>query len=147
MNVGLFFFALLSASFNALLSFGQKKADPIGNKYLFFAVTSFVFFVLNLIAGLLVQKDGIGKTLLDNRLLPWEIVCGVAFFGLYAAFNTMIIRYGASSYAIYSVISVFFTAVVVGAFYFKEKLNLYHWGGIFLGLCAVALFAIGNTKR
>lgn len=142
-------YAFLSAISNALLSLGQKKVVSIGNRFMFLAIAAFVFFLCNLVAGLLTDNgfSGMQNIISEKHDLFWSIVCGIALFLLYCFYNKLITRYGATSYIIYSVMSVFCTAIVVGVLIFGEKVNRWHVLGIIAGCVSVVLFSIGNYKR
>lgn len=149
-NVMIVLYAVIAAFGNALVSYGQKKAAPVHNLYFFLGTAAFVFFVCNIIAGVVVKADSpsCSKMILtDPKELFWAIICGIALFILYFAINNLLVGYGASMYVVYSVISVFFTSIIVGVFIFREKINVWHVLGIIVSCLAVALITIGNSRK
>lgn len=148
-NVMILLYATIAAVGNALLSYGQKKAAPVSNLYFFLGAAALVFFVCNIIAGFVTKTDSISasKILSGSKELFWAIVCGVALFVLYFAINNLLVKYGASMYVVYSVVSIFTTSIVVGVCIFKEKINIWHVLGIIMSCVAVALITIGNGKK
>ena len=74
----------------------------------------------------------------------WSILSGVGLFLTYLGFNLLYSRYGAANYALYAVISILTTSIVVGAIIFKENFNTYHWLACAAALLAIVLFSLGN---
>gem|GEM_PF-3272842 len=148
-SVQLILYAAVAALSNALVSFAQKKAAPVSNLCFFLGTAAFVFFICNYVAGFLTRTEIslIPRTITDSKELLWAVVAGVALFVLYYAINNLIVRFGASMYLVYSVISVFFTSIVVGVLIFKARINGWHIMGIIVGCIAVTLITIGNGKR
>jgi drug/metabolite transporter (DMT)-like permease len=55
-------------------------------------------------------------------------------------------RYGASQYALYAVISIITTTIVVGIWWLQEPVNMYHKVAIAFAIAAVILFSIGQSR-
>lgn len=148
-NIMIVLYAVIAAAGNAFVSYGQKKAAPVGNLYFFLGTAAFVFFICNMIAGIATKIGGSSssKILSNPKELFWAVVCGIALFVLYFAINHLLVGYGASMYVVYSVISVFFTSIIVGVCIFREKINVWHVLGIIVSCIAVTLITIGNGKK
>lgn len=148
-NIMIVLYAVIAAAGNALVSYGQKKAAPVGNLYFFLGTAAFVFFICNMIAGIAMKtgESSSSRVFSNPKELFWAVVCGLALFVLYFAINHLLVGYGASMYVVYSVISVFFTSIIVGVCIFREKINAWHVLGIIISCVAVALITIGNGKK
>ncbi|MBU4262293.1 MAG: transporter [Proteobacteria bacterium] len=137
-------FATIAAVGNAMFALGQKRSAGMGNGLLFVSLSALVAVLLSLLFAPLVGVLGIGNTVKEN----WKalLLSGVGLFLTYLGFNLLYSRYGASQYALYAVISIITTTIIVGMFWLKEPVNVYHKVAIAMAIIAVVLFSIGQSK-
>jgi len=137
-------FATIAAVGNAMFALGQRKSAGVENGLLFVGISALVAVVCALVFAPLVGAVALGNTLKGN----WEAVClsGVGLFLTYLGFNLLYSRYGASQYALYAVISIITTTIIIGIWWLQEPVNMYHKLAIGLAIAAVILFSIGQSK-
>jgi drug/metabolite transporter (DMT)-like permease len=138
------FFATIAAVGNALFALGQKKSVGVENGLLFVGASAVVAVLLALIFAPLTGPFDLGNTLKEN----WKplLLSGLGLFLTYFGFNLLYAKYGASQYALYAVLSIITTTIIVGIFWLKEPANIYHKIAIILSIFAVVLFSIGQSK-
>ncbi len=146
---GLLFFAIIAAFGNAAFVYAQKRALPIQSLFFFIGVAAFVCCVCNLVMGFITGANahGVPQVFTNGRELMWAVFGGVALFITYYGMNNLFVRYGAMTYALYAVISIFSTSIIVGVLLLKEKMNIYYAVGTFCTIAAVVLFTLGNNRR
>ncbi|MDY4609231.1 MAG: EamA family transporter [Sphaerochaetaceae bacterium] len=146
---GLLFFAIVAALGNAAFVYAQKRALPIQSLFFFIGVAAFVCCACNLVAGFVTGANvrGVPQVFTNGRELAWAIFGGVALFITYYGMNNLFVRYGAMTYALYAVISIFSTSILVGVLLLKEKMNVYHVAGTLCTIASVVLFTLGNNKK
>lgn len=146
---GLLFYAIVAALGNAAFVYAQKRALPIQSLFFFIGVSVFVCCICNLVVGFATGSNahGIPQVFTNCRELSWAIFGGVALFVTYFGMNNLFARYGAMTYALYAVISIFSTSILVGVVMLREKMNLYHILGTLCTIAAVILFTLGNNKK
>jgi drug/metabolite transporter (DMT)-like permease len=137
-------FATIAAVGNAMFALGQRKSAGVENGLLFVGVSALVAVLFALLFAPLVGVFEVGKTLSGN----WEAVLwsGLGLFLTYLGFNLLYARYGASQYALYAVISIITTTIVVGIWWLQEPVNMYHKVAIAFAIAAVILFSIGQSR-
>ena len=137
-------FATIAAIGNAMFALGQKKSAGAENGMLFIGVSALIAFLLALIFAPLVGAFDIVNTIKTN----WRAVflSGIGLFLTYLGFNLLYSRYGVSQYAIYAVIAIITTTIIVGIWYLKEPVNTYHTIAIVLAVVVVILFSIGQSR-
>ena len=81
-----------------------------------------------------------------SRNWPWALVSGAGFYFTFLGFYFLYSRFGASHYALYAVLSILTTSVLVGIVLMGEKVNGYHLAAIGCALVTVLLFAIGQSR-
>ena len=137
-------FATIAAVGNALFALGQKKSVGVENGLLFVGASAVVAVIFAFLFAPLVDTIDLGNTLKGN----WKAVLlsGLGLFLTYLGFNLLYSRYGASQYALYAVLSIITTTIIVGIFWLKEPVNIYHKIAIVLAIGAVVLFSIGQSK-
>jgi drug/metabolite transporter (DMT)-like permease len=138
------FFASIAAIGNAMFALGQKKSTGIENGLLFVGASALVAFLFALIFSPLVGAFDIENTLKGN----WKaiILSGLGLFLTYLGFNLLYSRYGASQYVLYAVLSIITTTIIVGMFWLKEPVNVYHKVAIAMAIAAIVFFSIGQSK-
>lgn len=137
-------FASIAAIGNAMFALGQKKSAGATNGLVFVSGSALVAFALAFIFTPCVGALDVANVLKVN----WKtmVLSGVGLFFTYFGFNLLYSRYGASQYALYAVISIITTTVIVGVLWLKEPVNSYHAVTISLAITAVILFSIGQSK-
>lgn len=137
-------FATIAAMGNAMFALGQRKSAGVENGLLFVGISALVAVLFAFVFAPLVGVFAIGKTLKWN----WGAVLlsGVGLFLTYLGFNLLYSKYGASQYALYAVISIITTTIIVGILWLQEPVNLYHGIAIALAIAAVVFFSIGQSK-
>ncbi|WP_448872601.1 EamA family transporter [Desulfobulbus propionicus] len=137
-------FATIAAVGNAMFALGQKTSTNAENGLLFVGLSAFVATLFAVIFAPLLGAMNIEHLLKDN----WKAVLlsGIGLFLTYLGFNLLYSRYGASQYALYAVISIITTTIIVGVIWLKEPINVYHKAAIALAIIAVVLFSIGQSK-
>lgn len=137
-------FASIAAVGNAMFALGQKKSTDVENGLLFVGLSALVavFFALSFapLAGIF----DIGNTLKGN----WKAVLlsGAGLFLTYLGFNLLYSRYGASQYVLYAVLSIITTTIIIGVFWLREPVNVFHKVAIAMAIAAVVFFSIGQSK-
>ncbi len=137
-------FASVAAFGNALFAAGQKKSLNVQNPFSFIFVAAVVCVSLTLLAVPLFGKADFGQVLKHNAL--WALVSGIGLFLTYLGFNLLYTHFGASQYALYAVISIITTSVVVGLLLFKEPFNIYHLLAIAFAVVSVFMYSLGQAR-
>jgi len=116
-------FATIAAVGNAMFALGQKKSANVENGLLFVGLSAIIAVIFAIIFAPLVGTFEIGNVLKEN----WKsvLLSGLGLFLTYLGFNLLYSRYGASQYALYAVISIITTTIIVGMFWLKEPVNVY----------------------
>ena len=135
-------FALIAALGNAMFAAGQKKAVVFDNAFTFIALAALVCVIITIAAAPMFGAPNYPAVLRQNG--PWILLSGCGLFLTYLGFNLLYSRYGASHYILYAVLSIAFTAILVGVWMFKESFNLYHWLALVTSIATVVLFTYGN---
>jgi drug/metabolite transporter (DMT)-like permease len=145
MNIFLpIFFAAIAAVGNALFALGQKQSSGVDNGLLFVGGSALIALVLSVLTSPLVGSVDFIILLKYN----WKslLMSGAGLFLTYVGFNLLYSKFGASQYVLYASISIITTSVIVGFFYLKEPMNVYHIGSIMMAIAAVVLFSVGQSK-
>ena len=137
-------FATIAAVGNAMFALGQKKSVGVENGLLFVGLSALVAVLFALLLAPLMGIFDVGNTLKGN----WKaiLLSGLGLFFTYLGFNLLYSRYGASQYVLYAVLSIITTTIIVGVFWLKEPVNVYHKVAIAVSIIAVVLFSIGQSK-
>ncbi|OPX97799.1 MAG: EamA-like transporter family protein [Syntrophorhabdus sp. PtaB.Bin006] len=137
-------FATIAAVGNAMFALGQKKSAGIENGLLFVGISALVAVLLAFFFTPLIGTLDVGSTLRGN----WKAVLlsGLGLFLTYLGFNLLYSKFGASQYVLYAVISIITTTIIVGIFWLKEPVNVYHKIAIAMAIAAVIFFSIGQSK-
>lgn len=137
-------FATIAAIGNAMFALGQRKSAGVENGLLFVGLSAIVAVFCALAFAPLVGSIAIGRTLTGNG--GAVLLSGAGLFLTYLGFNLLYSRFGASQYALYAVISIITTTIVVGIVWLQEPVNLYHKIAIALAVAAVICFSVGQSK-
>ena len=138
------FFASVAAAGNALFAFGQRKSVPVEHPFLFIIGALLVCLGLFSAVSLFLPKPDISSFVKVNH--QWILVSGLGFSLTFVGFYFLYSRYGASHYAVYAVLSIITTSIIVGVIVLREPFNLYHLLSIIMAIAAVVLFAIGQGR-
>ncbi|MGB5985234.1 MAG: hypothetical protein WBG37_08000, partial [Desulfobacterales bacterium] len=111
---------------------------------LFISISTFIACLLALCIAPLIGEFSIVNTARGN----WKALClsGTGHFFTLLGFNLLYSRYAVSHYALYAVLSIISTTILVGVIWLKESVNGYHMVAISLAVMAVVLFSIGQSK-
>lgn len=142
--LGAILFAFVAALGNALFAAGQRKAAGLENGLGFIVYAAIIAVLLIAAAAPILGSPNYVDTWKAHW--PWITLSGVGLFFVYLGFNLLYVRYGTSYYVLYAVISIITTSVLVGAIYYKEPFNSYHWVALVLSLAAVVFFSLGEAK-
>jgi len=137
-------FALIAAIGNAMFALGQKKSANFDNGLLFVGASAFVAFLCAILLSPFMGKIDLGN--LAKLHYKAVMLSGGGLFFTYFGFNILYSKYGVSQYALYAVISIITTTVIVGVLWLKEPINVYHKIAIALAVVAIILFSIGQSK-
>ncbi len=137
-----FLFSALAALGNGMFAGAQKKAAAVSNPFSVLVASAAVCFTLAALTMPLFGRADYVRPWKEDCL--WVVVGGVGLYLTYLGFNLLYTRCGASFYALYAVLSIVTTALVVGAMIFREPLNGYHWAAVGSALLTVVLFALGQ---
>jgi drug/metabolite transporter (DMT)-like permease len=139
-----FAFAAAAAVGNALFVFGQRRAERAANPFAFVGLVVFVCLICLAVAAVFYPMRDLGAYGRANAL--WIALSGVGLFVTFAGFYFLFSRYGAAYYALYAVLSVITTSVLVGAIVFRETFNGYHVASVGCAVAAVVLFALAGRS-
>lgn len=137
-------FAAIAAFGNAMFALGQRKSSGVENGILLVGLSALVAVLISLSVAPLVDVFDVGNTIKHN----WKAIflSGVGLFLTYFGFNLLYSKYGVSQYVIYAVLSIITTTLIVGVWWLKEPVNIYHMFAIILAIAAVTMFSIGQSK-
>ena len=127
-----------------MFALGQKKSAGIENGLLFIGTSAAIAVLCAFFLAPLVGTCDAGNMLRGN--LKAVFLSGLGLFLTYLGFNLLYSKYGASQYALYAVLSIITTTIIVGVCWLKEPVNVYHKAAIALAIAAVVLFSIGQSK-
>jgi len=139
-----FVFASIAAIGNAMFALGQKKSVGVENGLLFVGVSALIAFLLAFILAPFLGTFDTAAMVRNN----WKamILSGFGLFLTYLGFNLLYSRYGVSYYVLYAVISIVTTTIIVGVWWLKEPVNVYHKIAMMLAIIATLIFSYAQTK-
>lgn len=137
-------FASIAAIGNAMFALGQKKSADFANGILFVGASALVAFLCSVLFSPIMGELDIGILV----KLHWKsvLLSGSGLFLTYLGFNLLYTKFGVSQYALYAVISIITTTIIVGILWLREPINKYHVIAIALAVVAVLFFSIGQSK-
>ena len=128
--------AFVAAIGNAIVTLGQKKADPFPHPFLFggfsLLFASTVLFALSFVY----PAQNTGAYIRSN--LIWFATAGVGLVLLNIFLYILYRDYGAAYYTLYAVLAIFTTSIALAVWLLNETMNLYY--GIALGFAALTIF-------
>jgi drug/metabolite transporter (DMT)-like permease len=137
-------FASIAAVGNAIFALGQKNATGVKNTLLFVGLSAIVAVLFTLLFSSLVGIFDIGTIIKENGKAV--LLSGLGLFMTYIGINFLYSWYGASQYVLIAVLSIISTTIIVGIFWLKEPVNVYHKVAIAMAIVAVVLFSVGQSK-
>ena len=137
------FFATIAAIGNSIFAYGQKKSvidDQHG--LIFISLSVFIAFILAFSTSFLFGKYNFEKVIVNN----WSSILysGIGLFLTYIGFFFLYTKFGVLNYALYAVISIITTTLIVGALILKEPINIYHLGAILFSVISIFLFSLAQ---
>ncbi len=134
--------ATFGALGNALFAYSQRRADSGGSPFTFVALLVAVCLVLCLASLLFMPRVNLAAYIRTNA--GWAAAGGLGLYMTLSGFYFLFTRFGASYYALYSVIALLTTTFVVGQILLGEPLNRFHVGSVLCAISAVILFTLGH---
>jgi drug/metabolite transporter (DMT)-like permease len=136
-------FAGIAALGNAIFVLGQTQSQGAGNKMLIIAASAVLAGVLAMIAAPFTGPVHWGWPSRDS----WRVLAfsGIGLFITYLGFNLLYSRFGATQYALYAVISILTTTVLVGAVWLREPLSPSQIAAVALAVASIVLFSAGQS--
>jgi drug/metabolite transporter (DMT)-like permease len=131
-----FLLALTAAIGNALYAFGQKKAVPHENPFVFGVFSLIIGAVLLAVVSLFFNTEGIGNYFAEN--FKWFTISGLGYVLLNIGLFFLYRNFGASYYLLYAVLSIMTTSILLAIIVFHEKMNFYYW--ISIGFATLTIF-------
>jgi drug/metabolite transporter (DMT)-like permease len=137
-------FAAIAAVGNAMFALGQKLSGNVENGLLFVGASALVAVLLALCFAPFTAAVDAGNLIRGS----WKaiLLSGFGLFFTYLGFNLLYTRYGASHYVLYAVLSIITTTIIVGVFWLKEPINMYHKIAIAMAVTAIIFFSVGQSK-
>jgi drug/metabolite transporter (DMT)-like permease len=138
------FFATVAAVGNAMFALAQKKSEGVENWLLFVGVSALIAALCSFLSAPLMGPCHL-ETVFKNN---WKamVLSGVGLYLCYFGITLLYSHYGASLYALYAVLAIISTTIIVGIFWLKEPVNIYHKIAIALSIAAVVFFSMGQSK-
>jgi drug/metabolite transporter (DMT)-like permease len=140
---GAFILALTAAIGNALYAFGQKKAAPHENPFLFGVFSLLIGSLLLTSVALFFSRENVGSYFAAN--LKWFIISGSGYVLLNIGLYFLYRNFGASHYALYAILSIITTSILLATLVFGEKLNFYYWISFGFAILTIFFFLKSQT--
>lgn len=142
--VAMLTFGLVAAIGNAIFVFGNRKAQADSSPMLFVAGGLIAAAAMLVVISPLFPLQNTVEMARQNWL-PMAL-CGLGTAITYVGFYFLYTSSGASSYAVYAMLSLLTTSVGVGAIIFREKFTLWHGLAIIAAFASLAFFFIGQRS-
>ncbi len=137
------FFALIAAFGNVFFVLGNRKVGHAVNPFFFTATAMAACLALFLVGTTVFGLRGSQEFLRRNIL--WCSLSGTGMFMTFLGFYLLYSRFDTSYYALFSVISILMTTLVLGVLILKESVNFY--GGVSIAAAVVSIVFFGLSKR
>ena len=137
-------FALIAAVGNAFFALAQKKGGASENGLLFVGLSALISFGFAVLFSPLAGGVHIGQLVKSNG--KYILLSGGGLFLTYLGFNLLYSKFGVSQYVLYAVISIITTTLIVGVWWLKEPMNIFHKVAICLSVLAVLFFSYGQSR-
>src|SRR5262249_19712380 len=138
-----FSFAMLAALGNVFFVFGNRKVGNTHNPMMFTTTAMAVCLALYFACYLAFGTRGSGEFL--RRYGLWCTLSGVGMFMTFLGFYLLYSRFDTSYYALFSVVSILMTTLVLGLLILKEGINLY--GALSIAAAVASVVFFGLSKR
>ena len=139
-----FFFALIAAIGNGLFVDGWRRSEDVSNPALFMLLAMLVCASLFMLTMTFFPKVQLLSFIEKNDV--WVLISGVGYYLTFIGFYYLFTHFGASYYALYAVLSIITTTVIVGFLVFREAFNLYYGLAVLTAMLTVVFFAIGQQR-
>ena len=140
-----FVLALTAAIGNALYAFGQKKAVPHENPFVFGVFSLAVGSILLSVVALFFNTNNIGSYFAEN--FKWFTVSGLGYVLLNIGLFFLYRNFGASYYSLYAILSIMTTSILLATIVFHEKMNFYYWVSLSFAGLTIFFFLKGQTSN
>lgn len=140
-----FALALTAAVGNAFYAFGQKKAVPHENPFIFGVYSLLIGSVMLALVSLLFNTQNVGSYFVVN--LKWLIAGGFGYVLLNIGLYFLYQNFGASYYLLYAILSILTTSILLATIVFDEKMNLYYRVSLGFALLTVIFFLKGQNDN
>lgn len=134
--------SFIAAFGNALVTIGQKKASPIGNPFLFGAISLLLASIFLFTLSQFYKYENVVNYIISNY--QWHIISALGLVLLNVFLYLLYRNFGANSYTLYAVLAIVTTSVGVSILIFKEKWNIYY--GLSLITAAITIFLFFKGK-
>ena len=138
-----FSFAFIAALGNVFFVSGGRKVGQTSNPFFFTATAMFVCLALFLIGTMVFGLRGSQEFLRKN--IGWCALAGFGMFLTFLGFYLLYSRFDTSYYALFAVVSVLMTILVLGVWILGERINLY--GGLSIVAAVASIVFFGLSKR
>ncbi len=135
--------ATFGALGNALFAYSQRRADSTASPFAFVTLLVSTCLVLCLVSLLFMPRVNLLTQLRYNG--GWAAGGGLGLYMTLVCFYFLFTRFGASYYALYAVIALLTTTLLVGQILLGEPINRFHVGSVCCAISAVILFTLGHS--
>lgn len=137
--------AAFGALGNALFAYSQRKANVVEAPYAFVTMLVAVCLCLSLLTLPWIGRVSWGQAIPAHG--GWAVAGDVGLYMTLLGFHLLFTRFGATYYALYAVMAILTTTLLVGRVLLREPINRFHLGAIMLALGAVLLFTLGQSRN
>ena len=138
------FIATVGALSNALFAYGQVRANVTGAPFAFVILVQACALCISLLIFPFIPGTNVLVVLTQNFM--WAFLTGLGLISTLTCFYFLFSLFGASYYALYSVMALIVTIFLVGGVLLKESINIFHVGSTILAMGAVVLFTLGQAR-
>ena len=136
--------ATIGALGNALFVYGQRRAHVSDAPFVFVTLYLIIATTCCFLAVPFLPKTNVMALVTQNFM--WAFWTGLGLAVTMISFYFLYTHFGATFYALYSVISILTTTLLVGQILLREPINIFHVGAIILAVGSVLLFTLGRTR-
>lgn len=136
--------ATFGALGNALFAYSQRKSAS-ESPFAFVTLMVGTCLVLCLASLLFMPRVSLMEQIRAN--VGWAASGGLGLYMTMVGFYILFTRFGTSYYALYSVIALLTTTLVVGQILLHEPINRFHLASVFCAISAVILFTLGHYRN
>ncbi len=138
------FFAAVAAVGNAMFALAQRKSERVENWLLFVGVSALLAALCSFVSASLVGPFHLESMVKSH----WRTMAlsGVGLYLCYIGITFLYLHFGAAQYALYAVMAIITTTIMVGIFWLQEPVNIYQKIAIVLSIAAVVFFSVGQSR-